>query len=184
MNHKHINILSIGGGPGSDICGVLEHLKEEAERREIDLSVNVVRLDIEHQWDNIFNDVMRRPFHRITVNYKTLHLNINEGLGCLSYKKFDLITASYLISELSTSDCISLAAEINFVLADGGVLVINDRPEDSVENKIRSMLDEISMDYKKYTLSEWAGYNYRSDISNTVFPKLNTNSIIFIGARK
>jgi hypothetical protein len=182
MDHGHIDILSVGGGPGSDICGVLKYLEEEAERREIDLSVNVVRVDIEDQWDDVFEDVMQRFFS--WANYQTIHHDVTKGLDSISDGYFDLVIASYLTSELSTAECISLADEIDSVLVDGGLLMINDRPEDVVEQGIRSMFERIEVSYKEYSLSAWAGYCYPNHISDVVGPKLNMNSSMFIGVKE
>ncbi|MBO9494886.1 hypothetical protein J7438_12445 [Thalassotalea sp. G20_0] len=97
---EHVDILSVGGGPGSDVCGVLEYLEKQAKRRNIELSVDVIRLDIEDQWDEVFNDIMERFFP--WVNYRTVHMDVNDGFGLISGEKFNLVTASYLTSELSS----------------------------------------------------------------------------------
>lgn len=182
MERGCVDILSIGGGPGADICGVLEYLEEEARRRHIEIDVNVVRLDIEQQWDGVFHDIMERFFP--TVEYQIVHLDVNEGFdlfhGCL----FDLVTASYLTSELSTEECFNLADEIDCVLADQGVLMINDRPEAAVEEDIRSMFERINLGYEEQSLRGWAEYNYRPEISQAVCPKLTMKSRMFIGVKE
>lgn len=182
FQNGHADILSVGGGPGSDVCGVLQHLEEESERRQIDLSVDIVRVDIEDQWDRVFNDVMNRFFP--WANYRTVHLDVNEGFDSINDESFDLVTTSYLISELSTEACLSLADEIDSVLIDEGVLMINDRPEAAVERNIRSMLDKIKISHENRFLNGWAGYSYPNDVASTVGPKFNMNSIIFVGVKR
>ncbi|QCT98243.1 hypothetical protein FEV13_15680 [Stutzerimonas degradans] len=182
MGHGYIDILSVGGGPGSDICGVLEYLEEEAEKREIELSVNVIRIDIEDQWDDVFEDVMQRFFP--WANCQTIHRDVNKGLDSISDERFDLVIASYLTSELSTKQCMNLANKIDSVLTDGGVLMINDRPEDVVEKDIRSMFQSIELSYEEYFLSGWAGYSYPNDIANAVGPKFRMNSRMFVGVKE
>lgn len=181
LEQGRIDILSVGGGPGSDVCGVLEYLQEVATQQEVELSVNVTRLDIEHQWDDVFDDVMERFFP--WADYQTVHRDINAGLGSISDERFDLVIASYLTSELSTAECMKLAKEIDSVLADGGVLMINDRPEDVVERDIRSMFQGIELSYEEYFLSSWAGYSYPNEISKAVHPKFSMNSRIFVGVK-
>lgn len=178
----HVDILSVGGGPGSDICGVLEYLEDEARSRQVDLSVDVVRLDIEDQWDEVFDDVMERFFP--WASYRTVHLDVNDGIDLRSDDNFDLVTLSYLTSELSTEACLNLADEVDSVLVDGGVLMINDRPEDVVEQDIRSIFERIEVSYGEYSLSAWAGYRYPNHISDVVGPKFNMNSSMFIGVKE
>ncbi|AMX03693.1 hypothetical protein A3224_14855 [Microbulbifer thermotolerans] len=181
FGYGYVKILSVGGGPGSDICGVLEYLEEEALSRQLDLSVDVVRLDIEDQWDEVFDDVMERFFP--WVNYRTVHLNVSDGIDLISDENFDLVTISYLISELSKEACINLADEVGSVLVDGGVLIINDRPEGVVEKNIRSMFDRIELSYEESSMCDWAGYSYPNDVAEAVGPKFNMNSIMFVGVK-
>lgn len=182
FENGHVDILSIGGGPGSDVCGVLEYLEEEAKTRQVNLSINVVRLDIEDQWDEAFKDVMERFFP--SANYRTVHLDANEGFETISDESFDLATASYLTSELSTEKCLNLANEIDSILVDGGVLMINDRPEGIVEQNIRSMFDQIKLIYKEQSLNGWAGYSYPNDIAAAVAPKFKMKSSMFYGVKR
>lgn len=177
----HVNILSVGGGPGSDICGVLEYLEVEGKRRQVDLSVDVVRLDIEDQWDGIFNDVMKRFFPKTSC--QTVHLDVNDGFDLISNKSFDVVTVSYLTSELSTEACLNLADEVSSVLVDGGVLMINDRPEAAVEQDIRSMFSRIGLCHAEHSLKNWAGYHYPDAIATAVGPKFSMNSSMFVGVK-
>lgn len=181
FRYGHVDILSVGGGPGSDICGVMKHLEEEVQSRQLDLSVDVVRLDIEDQWDEVFEDVMERLCPR--ANYRTVHLNVNDGIDLIPDKSFDLVTISYLTSELSTKDCLNLADEVDSVLVDGGVLMINDRPEGAVKKNIRSIFDRIELSYEECSMNGWAGYCYPEDILNDVGPKLYMNSSMFVGVK-
>jgi hypothetical protein len=182
FEYGHVDILSIGGGPGSDVCGALEYLEEEAKRRQVELSVDIVRLDIEDQWDEVFDDVMERFFP--WVSHRTVHLDVNGGINLISNGGFDLVTASYLTSELSAEACLNLADEVDTVLIDGGVLMINDRPEDVVERNIRSMLDRIKLSYDEYFLNSWAGYSYPNDVASVVGPKFRMNSKMFVGVKR
>lgn len=177
----HVDILSIGGGPGADVCGALKYLEDEAKRRLVEFSVDIVRLDIEDQWDEVFDDVMERFFP--WASHRTVHLDINDGINLIPNKSFDLVTASYLTSELSTEACLNLADEIDTVLVDGGVLMINDRPEDVVKRDIRSMLDRIELSYNEHFLNSWAGYRYPNDVASIVGPKLQMNSSMFVGMK-
>lgn len=178
----YVNILSIGGGPGADVCGVLEYIEREKERRDESLSVDILRLDMEDQWDDVFDDVMRRFFPWAT--HRTVHLDVRYGLGSVTDDDFDLVTVSYLTSELDTEACLDLADEVDTFLVEGGVLMINDRPEEAVENDIRSMLERIELNYTERYFNEWAGYSYPNDVASVVRPKFRMNSKVFVGVRR
>ena len=182
MENGHVEILSVGGGPGSDICGVLEFLEEEEDLRSISLSVNIVRVDVETQWDDMFDDVMQRLFS--WANYRTVHLDVDAGFESLSGENFDLVLASYLTSELSTDSCLKLADDINSVLATDGVIMVNDRPENAVECDVRSMFDRVGFGYEERRLTSWAGYRYSKEVAEAVNPKFSMNSRVFVGVGK
>ncbi|SUD41177.1 Uncharacterised protein [Ectopseudomonas mendocina] len=177
----HVNILSVGGGPGADVCGVLGYIEIEEKRRNESLYVDILRLDIESQWDEVFNDVMGRFFP--WANHQTVHLDIRHGISSITDIDFDLVTASYLVSELDAQACLDLAEEVDSFLVEGGVLMVNDRPENSVEQNIRLMFKWIGMSYSERGLSGWAGYNYPDNVVSGVGPKLKMSSRVFVGVK-
>ena len=176
-----VNILSVGGGPGADIHGVIKYLECEGKIRGGDLSINVVRLDIENKWDEMFNDVMEYFFP--SIKFQTIHLDVNNGFDPIHGQKFNLVTASYLVSELGETECLKLAEEVGSVLINGGVLMINDRNENAVKKKIEFIFNGIRISPRSCCLSEWGGYLYPGDIADNVNPKLSMNSIFFIGEK-
>lgn len=178
----YVKILSIGGGPGSDVVGILKFLREESERRGFRLNIDVVQVDIEDQWNEIFDDVIRRLFPNF-CQCRKVRLDVEDRQISTVGNDFNLVTVSYLTSELDTQACLNLADDINSILIDGGILMINDRPEDSVELNIQSMFNQICIAYKQESLTEWAGIHYPPNIANEVAPKLKMNSSIFIGAK-
>lgn len=178
-----IKILSIGGGPGSDVYGALHYVKEEIDQRNECLNIIISQVDAQTHWGNIFDDVMQRFFPWCS-DYQKIQLDIKNGLRSISCQDFSLVTASYLVSELSDQASLDLASDIDSLLGSGGVLMINDRSEDVVETRIRSMFDKVGMDYKKYPLTSWAGYSYPPEIADIVNPKFNMNSKVFLGVKR
>ena len=178
-----VKILSIGGGPGSDVYGALNYVIDEINEREEDLDIIVSQVDAQTHWDNIFDDVMQR-FFPWCLDYKKIPLDIKAGLRSIPCQDFNLVTASYLVSELSHKASMSLAVDINSLLGSGGVLMINDRSEDVVEKRICLMFDKIGMGYQKYYLTSWAGYDYPCEIADIVRPKFKMHSTVFLGVKR
>lgn len=179
-----VRILSVGGGPGCDVYGALKFLAEEAHIRGEAISVDLTRVDIEDLWDEEFNDVMEHFFP--DVEFQLLHFDVNDGFDSFEGDEFDLVIASYLISELSADECLALAREIDFVLADVGGIIINDRPESAVEENIRSMFERISVGFDEDRLTGWAGFSYPEDICEDLnpSPKFMMKSSVFVGVRE
>jgi hypothetical protein len=179
-----ISILSLGGGPGSDLFGVLRFIEEEYQRRQYQnpFTVSIIRLDIEEQWDSILDDVVSRFFGWLD-DYQKIQLDVNDDFESLPRQEFDLITASYLVSELTSDGRMVLADNIGSVLVDDGVLIINDRPESAVEDDIRGMMRRLSAKCCAWRFTGWAGYCYPNDIADEVHPKFNMNSSAFVGVK-
>lgn len=178
-----VKILSIGGGPGSDVYGALNYVIDEIDERKEDLDIIVSQVDAQTHWDDIFDDVMQRFFPWCN-DYQKILLNIEDGLRLISDQDFNLVTASYLVSELSDQASLSLASDIDSLLGSGGVLMINDRSEDVTKKRIRLMFDNIGMNYQEHSLTSWARYSYPSEIADVVLPKFNMHSTVFLGVKR
>lgn len=178
-----VKILSIGGGPGSDVYGALNYVIGEINKREEGLEIIVSQVDAQTHWGNIFDDVMQR-FFSWCDDYQKILLNIEDGLQSISDQDFNLVTASYLVSELSDQASLSLASDIDSLLGNGGVLMINDRSEDVIKKRIGLMFDRIGMNYQEHSLTSWAKYSYPSGIADVVHPKFNMHSTVFLGVKR
>lgn len=184
INAECVNILSIGGGPGSDVFGVLDQLNWLCLVHDHRMSINVVQLDGENQWCHIFDDIESQVnYPNLMVRYHKLTHNINKSLSVDCKNQFDVITASYLVSELNLNECLNVAGLIDFALNPGGLLMINDRNEQAVTQKIESIFDNLGIKYRSRNLTDWAGFFYPEEIANLIHPKLSMNSIGFIGSK-
>lgn len=184
LKYAPIRVLSIGGGPGSDIHAVLQFLKREID----DVSMHkvfVTRVDIEPLWDEIAADVIKNGSSDLSIRLDTLHADAMSGLDILKDEdeEFDIVLCSYLISELDEATLQILGVKLRRVMWNGGVLMINDRPEEDVRKKIRMVFEAAEIDYSEMNNYGWAGFSYDDEVAQVVEPKFNMNSTVFWGVK-
>ncbi len=185
LRYAPIRILSLGGGPGSDIHATLEFLKQEIE----DFSLHrifITRMDIEPLWDDVARNVILNVAGDILFRLDTMHANVMAGLDTLREEdeEFDIALCSYLISELDESDLKDLGKKLRRVMWNGGVIVINDRAEIDVERKIRIVFEAANVDCSEAGNQGWAGFPYADEIFQQVRPKVNMSSTVFWGVKR
>lgn len=183
LEYVQIRILSIGGGPGSDLYAALNFLSSNVEdgyRHE----VNVTRIDIEPLWDEIAINVIKAASEDFEVRVRTLHADVMEGLGRVEDKEFDIVVCSYLISELNNVDFEEFGRKLRKLMWNGGVIVINDRPQAEVEEKIRAVFEAANIVCSEVSNTDWAGFFYPDEIVQKVGPKLNMKSKAFWGVKR
>ena len=177
---NEINILSVGGGPGSDILAMKSFIVEQVEE-ECMPKFNILRIDKENGWDNLSEKIIHPNFSsEIKRKFNNRKFLFNFALNKLNKKlNFDIILISYLISEISDDDMFVFTHNMQNLLANKSILIINDRNEDVVQYRITGMLNNLSLKPEKFfSESEriWCGFSYPDDIKNLVNPKLKTNS--------
>ncbi|HHQ4734594.1 TPA: hypothetical protein ACSP2W_004152 [Aeromonas veronii] len=92
---------------------------------------------------------------------------------------------SYLMSELSDAEAYMLAHRVKGLMKSNALIIINDRPEDAVKNRIKKFLDIIlPSESKEHYFTYWGGFTYPEDIKNKMEPKLNMNVVSFISVRR
>ncbi|WP_148047022.1 hypothetical protein [Pseudomonas fluorescens] len=185
LRYAPIRILSLGGGPGSDIHATLEFLKQEIE----DVSLHrifITRMDIEPLWDDVARDVIQSVAGDLLFRLDTMHADVMEGLDTLrdDDEEFDIALCSYLISELDEADLKGLGKKLRGVMWNGGIIVINDRAEIDVERKIRIVFEAADVDCSEAGNREWAGFRYEDEIFQKVRPKVYMNSTVFWGVKR
>lgn len=194
LSKESLKVLSLGGGPASDLCAVLRQMTDcmidrECKRLDFDLT----RADLEDAWDDIAGNLLLRTMQSITNStqliftdsdqYKTIHMDVTGDFSELNGEKFDLITISYLMSELSSETVVNLAEKLNSVLVSGGVLLINERPQVEVLANIRKLYGKMGLEVKEGNFSNWARFSFESDIASVAKPTFNMNSSAFVGMK-
>jgi hypothetical protein len=115
-----INVLSLGGGPRSDIVAIKQKLIDKNDN-EIKIDVNILRIDIVSDWNPIALDIINiQKDTAITFNHFKRNCNLVKDV--LPKKGHNLITMSYLISEVDFDDIPCLISNIKNSLAEIAVI--------------------------------------------------------------
>lgn len=184
---RDLSILSLGGGPGSDILGIRKRIRGYASiDSKNTYKVSFTRIEVNPIWDNIFYRAVAlgTTTQNLSEEYKTIHhdLTLNESVVL---PKQDIILMSYLMSELSDAEAYMLAHRVKDLMKSNALIIINDRPEDAVKNRIKKFLDIIlPSESKEHYFTYWGGFTYPEDIKNKMEPKLNMNVVSFISVRR
>lgn len=100
LSKKSIEVACLGGGPGSDLLGLLKYLIQTGAK---DLSLKCYIFDKERAWGDSWSDVassLNPPFQLYPVFQQ---MDVTDPKTWVSYQKFlraDLFTLSYFLSEV------------------------------------------------------------------------------------
>ncbi|UTW11745.1 hypothetical protein [Marinobacterium rhizophilum] len=142
---SRIKVASIGGGPGTDIAGFKKWiLRNIDEDNDID-KIKFLRVDIHEDWDDVSPELIKLyDSPGIEYKYKKVVRDITQKpINTQSFKSFDVIMMSYILSEINSNDIEKVAKHISEVISDKTLLVINDRPQDVVIRKIDQFISAV-----------------------------------------
>ena len=97
---KHVEVACLGGGPGSDLLGILKYMIQAGSK---DTCLTCYIFDKERAWGDSWSDVARAldaPFRVFPVFQQ---MDVTDSSSWASYEKFlraDLFTLSYFMSEV------------------------------------------------------------------------------------
>lgn len=100
LDRKSIEVACLGGGPGSDLLGILKYLIVTGAK---DLNLKCYIFDKERSWGDSWSDVasvLKAPFQLYPVFQQ---MDVTDATTWSSYQKFlraDLFTLSYFLSEV------------------------------------------------------------------------------------
>ncbi len=180
LSKEVVRILSLGGGPGSDIAAIKKVIMDFIERNQVApnfLTIHLVRLDKETGWDNLSSEVVRTfssnqyqfKYHKCHVDIVSTEMTLEPG--------YDIVSISYLISELPDRDMPIFIRNVQKSLMKGSILLINDSKRDNVKLKIERLLK--ALEYETSVSSDavrWCGFDFPYHILMNVKPKLKTKS--------
>ncbi|MEH6800562.1 MAG: class I SAM-dependent methyltransferase [Halopseudomonas sabulinigri] len=177
-----IKVASIGGGPGTDIAGfkkwVLTNLDEDNDIEKI----KFLRVDIHEDWDDVSPELISLyDAPDIEYEYKKIVCDITqEPINSQSFKSFDVIMMSYILSEIDSEDIRKVAKNISKVISGKTLLVINDRPQDVVIQKIDQFITAVGGGNQKIvepTERDHCGESYPDEIFGKVGATIFRKSI-------
>jgi len=189
LKYNLLNIMSIGGGPGSDLFAIKKFFLNCEMNGEIGSSkeIYLLRIDKEDSWNQIAAEVNVEiaSTEKLHFDAKRKLFDITSKLQWPKRKKlFHIFTMSYFLSELTNEGQVKTVAEyINlFSNKNCSFLFINDRNDDKVNNFKRILFESLDCN-SSYEAENSAqchcGFFYNEEDRDLVKPKLKTNSIRF-----
>lgn len=185
-----LNIISIGGGPGSDSFAIKNFLIEK-EGLEIKTKKDVylLRVDKEENWNRIAGVVNSRISDSDLIKFDSRRQLFNVTLKGewpkFSNKLYNIITMSYFLSEMNSCKEIEIIADyINKISSKKcSLIIINDRDEDKVHRFKDVLFKNVNFntDIELNDRSQChCGFFYDDQDRDLILPKLSTNSIRFL----
>ena len=175
---KSIRILSIGSGPGSDILAfkkiILDGQIFLGDAKDILISM----VEKVPSWDVISEEVLQLyNCNGLNYSYNRYHFDF----GAKEMEKnfdFDYLLLSYVISEFKGNEIHTFTNNLQRCIGNPSVLIINDRNQESVIDKINQIVNEFKVNQIiKSCSEEWCGVAYPQNIKDKIKPKLTTKSI-------
>lgn len=190
FNKPEINVASIGGGPGTDVAAFKKWLSNYMEDHHKVEKVNFLRVDINEDWSDVSKDIVNLYNHKdVNFEFKKIVQDVTERpIKSKSFDYFDVILLSYVISEINGKDVDRMAAHISALISDKALVVVNDRPEQGVIDKIDHFIEEMGGKSPRVIeprSREHCGETYLEKIYDDVKPRIFRNSIrynILIGS--
>lgn len=183
---EKIVFASFGAGPGVDTYAF--HRWLNMHYYDIDCNnITALRIESCDEWTELAKKVMfsnvphvfKRKYYRYIMDVTTEDLELKED-------KFDIATLSYIISELDDSGIDKLIENIKGNKNDCSYIIVNDRNELNVREKIIKVMTEVAnTGYDEYLHDEeHCGFTYPEDIYSRASPKVYRRSVYFVGKLK
>ncbi|NJA08152.1 hypothetical protein HC024_20805 [Methylococcaceae bacterium WWC4] len=181
LEKTEINVASIGGGPGTDIAAFKKWISTKIEDNDSLEKVRFLRVDINEDWDDISPKLINLyETSHIEFEYKKIVKDIyKQPINANSFNSFDVIILSYVISEMNQDEIYLVAKHISEVISEKTLVVVNDRPQNLVKQKIDTLIEMIGGEAKIIDPSErdHCGEFYPDEIYNMVGPTIFRKSI-------
>ncbi len=187
LSQDNLNVLSIGGGPGSDIIGFREvhrsihNRRARLEEEPYAAKVNYLKVEVNDDWNALFDRVINTA-----VDDQVGHVNENyDCIYCdatsidLDIDRQDVILLSYIVSELTDDEAILLANNIQRWSDENTIIIVNDRSQEEVTNRVNLMFEILNaQDAGEFESTGWAGFVYPDEIRDSCEVKLNRSSMV------
>lgn len=185
-----INIMNIGGGPGSDSFGIKTYLMNLERSGQITSPKNIyiLRVDKEEGWDEIAGFINRRIVNTNKLIFdarkKNFDITQKHEWNLQESKKYHIFTMSYFLSEIDPIKTRIVADFINSFASDNiAAVIVNDNERRKVHNLKFILFDNLKADRN----DEWEDgtkchcqFSYADEDRDFIGPKLNTNSMRYV----
>ncbi len=142
---EEITVASIGGGPGTDIAAFNKWISRKVEWGDALERVRYLRIDNHQQWVDVSPELIHLyKSDDIDFDFWKINRDVSKtSVNAKNFKKFDVVMLSYIISEIESQKIKRLAKNVLKVISERTLVIINDRPQKEVIEKIARFLNEI-----------------------------------------
>ncbi|WP_368160891.1 hypothetical protein [Aeromonas sp. R5-3] len=187
INKESLNVLSLGGGPGSDIMGFRSvhrshHMFKNIFKVEpYTAKIKYLKIDINNKWDNLFQRVINTEhnakLNHVSEYYECLYENATSIDINIDIQ--DVILLSYIVSELTDVEAIDLSSNIKRWSNEKTIILVNDRNQEAVINRVDLMFKLLNAQKTgSFATSGWARFSYPDEIRDSCEVKLNRSSMV------
>jgi hypothetical protein len=173
LDKESIKVLSIGGGPGTDVSAFNRWIKENQSNLR---RLKYIRIDKQTGWDDTSQNIIRlcQP-DGVRIECENEHFDVTSvSFNSSQLGEFDVVILSYIISEIPSDKINQLAINIKSKLNRQSVIIINDRNENNVRdkmNKLCILLDIFIPIIKEPKENDYCGFTYPDEIWERLAPK-------------
>jgi len=102
FNNPHIQVVSFGGGPASELVGLVRYL-EDADAGEPVESIDYVIYDKDGEWTEAATDIVNSLKTEIDIElrYEAVDAASRRGMAAIDLSETDMVIFSYIMSELT-----------------------------------------------------------------------------------
>lgn len=182
FSKNKISVLSLGGGPGSDMAGMKKYLAYLDNYDCPCQDFSMVRVDKEDGWDELSKKVNNLYSGGRNFNHWKIKLDVCEISQTLSKHKSDFVLISYLLSEITTSSQLDrFAQNLASCLTRDSIIIINDRDQEEVNHRIGALAEKVKLSQKRCGyITGHCGFTFESDIWSKAGQNVNVSSRIHI----
>ena len=99
---EDISVVSFGGGPASELVGLVRYLEDQASEEPVN-AIHYMVYDKDGDWENVADDVVASLGSKIsvTVEYHSVDAANRTKMDQIDLSSVDLVIFSYIMSELA-----------------------------------------------------------------------------------
>lgn len=180
-----IVFASFGAGPGIDTYAFHRWLNSNNDELKCE-NITAYRIEACPDWTDLAKEVMfsntpgnmARKYMRYIADITIENITLE--------RKFDIATLSYVVSELDDDGIDKLINNIQNNKNKESYIIINDRPEKDVIEKIDKIMKEVAKGgySQNHFDNEHCGFSFDDEIYSEFGPKVYRKSVYFVGEMK
>lgn len=102
FNRPNVNVVSFGGGPASELVGLVRYLEQEGVGEPVE-TIDFTTYDKDGDWAEVATEIVNglETDIGVTIRYKEVDAASRNRMGRIDLSNIDLVIFSYVMSELA-----------------------------------------------------------------------------------